>query len=117
MPWPAVAHARFLPDLERPAPPRSHKLFGWPILAAIHVADTARALEQLSDAQVIGEGMAALRQMYPGAPDPLQANVTRWAADPFARGAYRCGAGGVPQRQGASKCICVRPSGPRCSAC
>lgn len=67
-----------------------HKLFGWPALVAINVADTALALEQLTDAEVVSEGMAALRQIYPAAPEPIQANVTRWAADPLARGAYRC---------------------------
>ena len=40
--------------------------------------------------QVIAEGMSVLRQMYPGAPDPVQSAFTRWAAEPFSRGAYRC---------------------------
>ncbi|PRW58489.1 amine oxidase [Chlorella sorokiniana] len=74
-----------------------HKLFGWPILAAIHVADTARELEKLTDEQVIGEGMAVLRQLYPGAPQPVQTAFTRWAAEPLSRGAYSYFAVGNPK--------------------
>ncbi|KAI7844576.1 hypothetical protein COHA_001934 [Chlorella ohadii] len=60
-----------------------HKLFGWPILAAIHV--------------VISEGMSVLRQLYPGAPDPIQSAFTRWAAEPLSRGAYSYFAVGNPK--------------------
>lgn len=76
-----------------------HKLQGWPALAAIHVADTARALEALTDEQVVEEGLAALRRMYGAAavPAPVQANVTRWAADPFSLGSYSYFAVGNPK--------------------
>jgi len=34
--------------------------------------------------------MSVLRQLYPGAPDPIQSAFTRWAAEPLSCGAYRC---------------------------
>ncbi|EFN59192.1 hypothetical protein CHLNCDRAFT_50047 [Chlorella variabilis] len=76
-----------------------NKLFpGINALVAIHVADTAAALEQQSDAEVVGEGMAVLRQLYGAAvPDPIQVTVTRWAADPFSRGSYSFFAVGNPK--------------------
>ncbi|KAL4431128.1 hypothetical protein ABPG75_006384 [Micractinium tetrahymenae] len=67
-----------------------NKLFGIPVLAAIHVADTAWQLEALPDEQVREEGMAALRAIFQRngtvVPDPLLFHFTRWAADPWSRG-------------------------------
>ncbi|KAL4859365.1 Polyamine oxidase 3 [Chlorella vulgaris] len=67
-------------------------------LVAIHVADTALALEDMSDDEVVDEGMAVLRQMYgPDVPEPTQTSVTRWAADPFSAGSYSYFAVGNPR--------------------
>ncbi|KAL4419167.1 hypothetical protein ABPG77_004890 [Micractinium sp. CCAP 211/92] len=78
-----------------------NKLFGIPVLAAIHVADTARQLEALTDEQVLDEGMAALRAIFQRngtvVPAPLQFHFTRWAADPWSRGAYSYFAVGNPK--------------------
>ncbi|EFN59193.1 hypothetical protein CHLNCDRAFT_138105 [Chlorella variabilis] len=58
----------------------------------------AAALEQQTDAEVVGEGLAVLRQLYGAAvPDPIQVTVTRWAADPFSRGSYSFFAVGNPK--------------------
>ncbi|OII31646.1 hypothetical protein BIU98_07720 [Curtobacterium sp. MMLR14_010] len=60
-----------------------------PVLAALVGGDSARRLETLSDAEVVAEGMAALRYMYgPDVPTPDAVRITRWAADPFTRGSY-----------------------------
>lgn len=76
-----------------------YKLFKWPALAAIHVADTARALEALTDAEVIEEGLGVLRAQFGASsvPTPIQSNVTRWAADSFSLGAYSFFAIGNPK--------------------
>ena len=59
------------------------------VLAALVGGDSARRLETLSDAEVVAEGMAALRYMYgPDVPTPDGVRITRWAADPFTRGSY-----------------------------
>ncbi|KAF8055338.1 lysine-specific histone demethylase [Scenedesmus sp. PABB004] len=68
-----------------------------PVLVALNTADTARQLEHMSDAAV------ALATMYGGGagggpvPAPLEAHVTRWGADPLARGAYSYYATGNPR--------------------
>ena len=60
-----------------------------PILLGFNAADDARSVEGLSDAQIIEDAMLTLREMF-GAdiPAPVDAQVTRWAADPFAFGSY-----------------------------
>ncbi|KAI8468969.1 MAG: amine oxidase [Monoraphidium minutum] len=66
-------------------------VFDAPILVALHVAATARDIEAASDEAVVAEALEALRDMGPPGgvvPQPVQAFVTRWAADPFSRGAY-----------------------------
>lgn len=65
------------------------RVTGEPVLAALVGGDGARRLETLTDEEVVAEGMAALRRMYgPDVPTPDAVRVTRWAADPFARGSY-----------------------------
>ncbi|MEV1053045.1 FAD-dependent oxidoreductase [Streptomyces sp. NPDC049887] len=45
--------------------------------------------EDLGEAAVVREGVAALRTIYgQHIPDPIGHRVTRWAADPFALGSY-----------------------------
>lgn len=61
---------------------------GLPVLYAFNAATYAEALEKKSDAATVAEAMAALRKIWPGAPDPTTYYVTRWKSDPFARGSY-----------------------------
>jgi polyamine oxidase len=56
---------------------------GTPLLAGIRGGGVARAREALSDQEAVGEVLAAM-----DAPEPVGALVTRWAADPYARGSY-----------------------------
>ncbi|MFG3308620.1 flavin monoamine oxidase family protein [Streptomyces wuyuanensis] len=60
-----------------------------PLLVALNGGAVARRLEGLGEAAVVREGVAALRTIYGrDIPDPIGHRVTRWAADPFALGAY-----------------------------
>lgn len=72
---------------------------GLPVLLGFNAADAALSLEPLEDAAIVASAMAALRRMFgPGIPQPSAAQVTRWAADPFARGSYSFNAlGSTPQ--------------------
>jgi len=65
------------------------RVTGEPVLAALVGGAGARRLETLPDAMVVDEGLAALRRMFgPTVPAPEGYRITRWAADPFARGSY-----------------------------
>lgn len=62
---------------------------GHPVLAALLGGAGARRIETLDDAAVVAEGLGALRRMFGDAvPEPDAVRITRWAADPFARGSY-----------------------------
>lgn len=54
-----------------------------PVLIGLRGGANARAREADSDEQTVAQLIAALR-----APEPAGALVTRWAADPYARGSY-----------------------------
>ncbi len=54
-----------------------------PMLIGLRGGANARAREQDSDEQTVAQLVAALR-----APEPAGVLVTRWAADPYARGSY-----------------------------
>ncbi len=56
---------------------------GVPLLVGLRGGDAARTREALSDRDAVAEVVAAL-----GAPEPTGAVITRWAADPYARGSY-----------------------------
>ena len=65
------------------------RVTGEPVLAALVGGAGARRIESLPDALVVDEGVTALRRMFgPTVPDPDAVRITRWAADPFARGSY-----------------------------
>lgn len=66
-----------------------YALLGEPILLGFNAGSYGRQLEALTDEQITAEAMRVLRTIY-GAdiPNPTSALVTRWAADPFARGSY-----------------------------
>lgn len=64
-------------------------IVGAPVLAALNGGPVARRLEGLDDAATVREAMAVLRGIYGDrVPDPLAHRLTRWAADPWARGSY-----------------------------
>ena len=50
--------------------------------------DYSTVAEALTDAEVQDEVMAHLREIYPGAPDPVTFQRTRWGSDAFALGSY-----------------------------
>ncbi|SBN61721.1 Monoamine oxidase [Curtobacterium sp. 9128] len=65
------------------------RVTGAPVLAALVGGSGARRLETLSDAEIVAEGLAALRLLFgPAVPEPEAVRITRWAADPFAKGSY-----------------------------
>ena len=59
-----------------------------PILVALVGGTFARMIEGLSDEGAGEAAMAALRRVWPDAPDPAAVLVTRWASDPYAGGSY-----------------------------
>ena len=56
---------------------------GQPLLVGLRGGEAAWSRESLSDEEAVGELLTAL-----DAPEPTGALVTRWAADPYARGSY-----------------------------
>lgn len=60
-----------------------------PVLLGFNAADEGRAMEGLTDAQIVGSAMETLRTIYGDKiPEPTGHQITRWAGDPFARGSY-----------------------------
>ncbi|MEX1048154.1 MAG: NAD(P)/FAD-dependent oxidoreductase [Akkermansiaceae bacterium] len=65
------------------------KAMNKPVLMGFLAADIAAVKELLTDAQIVASAMTVLRTIYgPSIPDPSSYQITRWAADPFARGSY-----------------------------
>jgi len=65
------------------------RVTGAPVLAALVGGAGARRLETLSDEAIVAEAVAALRHAFgPVVPAPEAVRITRWAADPFAKGSY-----------------------------
>jgi len=62
---------------------------GAPVLLGFHAADRAREVENWSDQALVADAMQALKAMFGNAiPQPVGAQITRWAQDPFAYGSY-----------------------------
>ena len=62
---------------------------GAPVLMGFTGADAARVVEPLDDRAIVDEAMEAVRAMFgTAAPGPAAWQLTRWSADPFARGSY-----------------------------
>jgi monoamine oxidase len=95
--FPRVFWPRSVDWLEYLAPQHGHwtewvsfaRAAGAPVLLGFNAAQRGREVEALTDAQTVDSAMQALRSMF-GAdiPAPSSHQITRWAADPFARGAY-----------------------------
>jgi len=72
------------------------RVTGQPLLLGFNAGDQARAIEGLGDAATIDSASQALRAMFGSrTPAPRAGQVTRWAQDPFARGAYSFAAVGM----------------------
>lgn len=63
---------------------------GEPALYLFNGAGFGKALEQFDDDTIVGAAMMMLRRLYGGQVPvrPEAVRITRWAADPFARGSY-----------------------------
>jgi monoamine oxidase len=60
-----------------------------PVLLGLNAAQWEREVEALTDAQTVDSAMQTLRSMFDAdIPSPTGHQIIRWAADPFARGAY-----------------------------
>lgn len=70
-----------------------------PVLLGFNAAERAHEIEGLTDEQTLQDAMKTLHMLFgPNIPDPLDAQVTRWASDPFALGSYSFNAlGSTPQ--------------------
>jgi hypothetical protein len=74
----------------RPPPPAPLQ-----VLVAFNAGSTAVTWESLSDAEMVRRASDVLRALYPKTyTAPLASFVTRWASDPYARGAYSYAAKG-----------------------
>lgn len=62
---------------------------GKPVLLGFNAADQGRAIEALTDPQIVDSAMATLRTMFGNQiPTPQSYQITRWASDPFSYGSY-----------------------------
>ncbi|CAM2826057.1 flavin monoamine oxidase family protein [Skermania piniformis] len=62
---------------------------GRPILLGFAAGDAGRRIESWRDPEIVDSALQTLRTMYgSGVPQPIGTQLTRWAADPFARGSY-----------------------------
>lgn len=60
-----------------------------PVLLGFNAADRGMEIESLSDEAIVASAMQTLKTIYgERIPEPIGFQTTRWAADPFARGAY-----------------------------
>lgn len=64
------------------------RVTGEPVLAALLGGTGARRVEELPDVMIVDEAVTALRRMFGDVPAPESWRITRWAADPHARGSY-----------------------------
>lgn len=59
-----------------------------PVLLGFAAGDFGRRVDTMGDEEAVASALATLRSAYPDAPEPVDALVTRWGADEFARGSY-----------------------------
>ena len=64
-------------------------MVGKPVLSALFAGDVAIKMEDMSDGEIQRVVLERLRRAFgKQVEEPLALQVTRWAQDPFARGAY-----------------------------
>lgn len=62
---------------------------GQPVLLGFNAADFGRAIEGWSDTRIVDSAMKTLRTIFGSdIPAPTGSQISRWASDPYARGAY-----------------------------
>ena len=62
---------------------------GKPVLLGFNAANQGRAIEALTDPQIVDSAMATLRTIFGNQiPAPQSYQITRWASDPFSYGSY-----------------------------
>ncbi len=62
---------------------------GQPVLLGFNAAQFGAQIEAWSDADIVADAMRTLKTMFGNQiPDPVDHQITRWAADPYARGSY-----------------------------
>lgn len=60
-----------------------------PILLGFNAAKFGRKMETLTDEQTVASAMKTLQTIFgPDIPQPIDFQITRWASDPYAMGAY-----------------------------
>jgi len=65
------------------------RYLGAPFLAGVSAAAFGVQLEKQTDADIVASAMRTLRGMFgTNIPDPVNALITRWNSDPYARGAF-----------------------------
>lgn len=65
------------------------RVAGWPVLLGFNAAERGKRIEQWTDQQIVADAMQTLRKMFGNnIPEPVDYQLTRWNADPYARGAY-----------------------------
>jgi monoamine oxidase len=68
-----------------------HRVTGRPALFGFNAAGAAERIEGLDDAATVDLAMRRLRGVFGRSiPSPVAAQVSRWKADPWARGSYSC---------------------------
>ncbi len=61
----------------------------WPVLMGFTAADRGREIESWSDQRIVTSAMQSLRTKFGvRTPDPIDYQISRWASDPYAGGAY-----------------------------
>lgn len=75
------------------------RVSGQPVLLGFNAADRAREIESWSDAAIVADALVTLRRLFGPIPAPQAVQITRWGADPFARGAYSYNALGATPAQ------------------
>ncbi|MDZ7868552.1 MAG: NAD(P)/FAD-dependent oxidoreductase [Rheinheimera sp.] len=67
-----------------------------PVLMGFNAAERGRAIEALTDQQLVDSAMATLRLMFGNdIPNPQDYQITRWSTDPFSYGSYSFNAVGA----------------------
>ncbi|XP_025419821.1 lysine-specific histone demethylase 1A [Sipha flava] len=96
-------------------------LYRAPVLLALVAGEAASVMEEVSDDIIIARCMLVLRGIFGTAnvPDPKETVVTRWRADPWARGSYSfvaVGASGSDYDLLAAPVSCNRTEEPNTTA-